>query len=831
MLRNRAPIGVFIWLLVSVTTGILFAQVPQVRTLRQARIPYTPLDLAGEIPSERITRGQQQCDWPALAVGRDGTLWVAYVRWNGRDADEIVLARRRAESDRFEEVTVLEDGNWDHYAPDLAPYGDGVFVVWPGQVEGNYELYYSLVDRTGKATKPARLTRAAHGDFNVKVVSTGEKEVVVVWQSFRNGNADIFLRSYREGKWGPERRVSPSEANDWEPDVAVSEGGRVWISWDSYHHGNYDVFVRSFHGERFGPVIRITSEPSAQFHSAIAVDKQGRVWVTWDDGGVNWGMDFSRSSAVEGSRGLHWKREIGMRVYANGRVQEVAADFRKVLSGRMLRYVELPRLIFDGDGSLWMLFRHWTYIRPTEIYHFYAAKLSGGQWSKPYRLKQSSGRNSQWVSVDVGPDGRIVAVWSSDGRSPQNLPKDQMHALHYQIYTAVLPRGGAAVQVALRDAALPAAGTRPKRRRRAVLRVGKERYVLLLGDCHRHTDIRGHSNVDASVLDTYRYALDAAQLDFLGVSDHNEVVGGSWPDGLRDYQWWWVQKAVDLFTHEPYFIGIYSYEHSMSSPAGHRNMLFLKRGAPLRAIDRRKGRQAPDNLPPALWKWVRENVLTQRGQRVVIVPHTFAAGPLADWNWDNPPFDCLLEIYQGARGSYEAWRLPPKEKRGPTQTDEPGHFARDALARGNVYGFVSFSDHSSTHNSWAGVWAKAATRSDLFEGMLARRTFAASDEIVLKVTGSGHAVGEQFSLSANEGIVIEAEIEAPDEILRVDIVKNGRYVYTVRPGGRRVKLSWTDQDVQPGRAYYYVRVFQRDPENPEGDPEIGWASPFFVEYR
>ena len=46
-------------------------------------------------------------------------------------------------------------------------------------------------------------------------------------------------------------------------------------------------------------------------------------------------------------------------------------------------------------------------------------------------------------------------------------------------------------------------------------------YHLLMGDAHRHTDIRGHSGVDGSVLDTYRYAMDAAQLDWLGTSDHN----------------------------------------------------------------------------------------------------------------------------------------------------------------------------------------------------------------------------------------------------------------------------------------------------------------------
>jgi Protein of unknown function (DUF3604) len=374
----------------------------------------------------------------------------------------------------------------------------------------------------------------------------------------------------------------------------------------------------------------------------------------------------------------------------------------------------------------------------------------------------------------------------------------------------------------------PTSGFTP--RRRATMIAGRE-YTLLLGDCHRHTDIRGHSGVDASTEDTYRYAMDAAQLDFVGPSDHNQVAGGTWPDGLRDYQWWCNQKLADIMSHEPRFWGIYTYEHSMARPAGHRNMLFLKRGAPMRVIDRRNGIDSTDNAPPALWEWVENQVLTQPGQKLVIVPHTFAAGPLADWNWPNSPFDCLLEIYQGARGSYERWRLPPDEKRGPTQTDDPGHFAQDALNKGNIYGFVSFSDHRSTHNSWAAIWVENETRESLFDAMLARRTYAASDEILLRVTAGGHMVGEQFRAAVSEPPELDIEVEAPDEILRVDVVKDGEYVFTRRPGGRQARFTYRDASPEVGSAYYYVRVFQRDSENPGGDPEIAWASPFFVTYE
>ena len=136
------------------------------------------------------------------------------------------------------------------------------------------------------------------------------------------------------------------------------------------------------------------------------------------------------------------------------------------------------------------------------------------------------------------------------------------------------------------------------------------------------------------------------------------------------------------------------------------------------------------------------NVFTQPGQKSVIVPHTFGAGPLADFNWPNARFDCLLEMYQGCRGSYEAWRAPDKEKRG-------GHAGRTRRAtsrrtrwpKGNVYGFVSFSDHGSTHNSWAcGLGPDGRSRGHARRDVR-RRTYAASDEMILKVTADGHMAG------------------------------------------------------------------------------------------
>src|SRR5262249_9482034 len=154
--------------------------------------------------------------------------------------------------------------------------------------------------------------------------------------------------------------------------------------------------------------------------------------------------------------------------------------------------------------------------QPNEIYHFYATRLTGDKWATPWRFASSSGHNSQHAAVALSPAGTLAGIYPSDRRSAGVRPTDQKHALHHNVYAAARPKGDGPPQVTFSDVKLPAPMQRPAPRPRHTMTVAGKTYTLLLGDAHRHTDIRGHSGVDGSVWDTYRYAMDAGQLDWLG---------------------------------------------------------------------------------------------------------------------------------------------------------------------------------------------------------------------------------------------------------------------------------------------------------------------------
>ena len=119
----------------------------------------------------------------------------------------------------------------------------------------------------GKVDRVERVTSARYSDFHVRAAADSDGNVTLVWQSFRNGQADIYAQRLTESHWGPAVRISPSDANDWEPAVALDSGGRAWISWDSYHGGSYDVFLASFDGKEATDPVAITSGPNASFHN------------------------------------------------------------------------------------------------------------------------------------------------------------------------------------------------------------------------------------------------------------------------------------------------------------------------------------------------------------------------------------------------------------------------------------------------------------------------------------------------------------------------------------------------------------------------------------
>ena len=317
---------------------------------------------------------------------------------------------------------------------------------------------------------------------------------------------------------------------------------------------------------------------------------------------------------------------------------------------------------------------------------------------------------------------------------------------------------------------------------RPATEVAGKHYELFFGDLHRHTDISlCFAPADGTIDDAYRYAIDAAPLDFLGITDHTHDIAMG--DELS-LIWWRSRKEVNRHQLTNAFIPFYSYERSRGETD--HNVISLR----------------DDMLRPhtyehyKFWEELDPNTFT--------IPHQpFDLKKV--WAHKDNVHRPLLEIFQGFRNEVK-------------EAD-----AQVGLNGGHEVGFIASSDHLSTDASFACVWSPKAEREPLFRSMQARRTYGATAKIILKVTCGDHWMGEKFSTNKMPAIEVEVTPTAPLE--NIDVVLDGKpatsIVDLISSPGSLSKTTLTLQKIEPGLHIFYVRVKQTD-------GNMAWSSPFWV---
>lgn len=764
-------------------------------------------------------------DHPAIVAGSDGEICTAWISY-GRDADTVVA--RRYTDGSWDEPETISPEPGDHHRVDLARDGGGrLWAVWSAQRDGNWDLY-ARVHADGQWMPVQRITTDPGPDIHPQLASRNG-HVALVWQSARDGNAwDILAAALNGDRFGTPVRVSPSEANDWEPDVTLGPDGKVWVAWDGYARGNYDVFLRSFemHDGRLtsaSEVIDVADSPLYETHPSIDVDPAGRVWIAYHEGGIEWGKDTGFWTRREGSE-LYSERFVRVVCIGPEGRRFPAEAIQSEFPYELRQFCDYPQLEVDDDGRVWVFFRHRTLLlwsgysnaAHRAIWEIYATYYTGDRWSPPVYLPSSFGRNDMRMRTTVDDTGRVWAVWPDDGREPAApkgyLPqRADVHAapLARPTTSATTPKLQSASEAeSFTNVVHPDEAADVARVRAYRADVGGKTYRIVRGDFHRHTDISHDGNRDGSLLEAYRYASDAAAQDLLGVTDHDY--------GATDYDWWRIQKAVDLYHVPGRFVPMFTYERSLGYPNGHRNIVHAVRGVrPLLRTESPKG-----NTGPVLYPHLRET-------GGIAMSHTSGTNMGTDWRDNDPELEPVVEIFQGDRNSYEHEGAPlaatgeaPELHRGGYR---PKGYVWNAWAKGFKLGVQASSDHVSTHCSYACLYVSDFTREGILDALRRRHCYGATDNILMDVrlvTPDGeHLMGDIVTTDASPRFKVTLDGTGPIRV--VHVIKNNAYVYQKAGDGDTITFTFHDTNPTAGESYYYVRVEQTD-------GHVGWSSPIWV---
>src|SRR5262249_4721526 len=217
---------------------------------------------------------------------------------------------------------------------------------------------------------------------------------------------------------------------------------------------------------------------------------------------------------------------------------------------------------------------------------------------------------------------------------------------------------------------------------------------LLRGEFHRHTEFSSHGDGDGLLEDSWRYALDPGNLDWMGNADHDSGFH-------HEYMWWLIQKTTDLFQQPPRFVAAQTYERSVVYPNGHRNVMMPRRG--IRPLPR-GGLPGTEEKGSADTKLLYAYLKHFGG---ICASHTSATNMVTAWPANDPEVAPVAEIYQGHRHNYEHSGAPRSATK-ETQIGgyEPKGYVWNAFEKGYRFGFEASSDHISTHMSYGMVFAE-----------------------------------------------------------------------------------------------------------------------------
>jgi len=190
----------------------------------------------------------------------------------------------------------------DVWRPAVAVDGNGgVVVVWSENKDGNWDLYQRTYSPEKRSfSEPKRLTRGAGTDTDAVLATAPDGKVWMAWQSFSDGQADILLTALDDPS--PPARITSTAADEWSPALAIDGSGRVHVAYDTYQAGNYDVMLRTQTADgSLGSTLAVASSPRFEVRPSVAADAQGRVWVAYEERTVNWGKDAENLLEGEGT--------------------------------------------------------------------------------------------------------------------------------------------------------------------------------------------------------------------------------------------------------------------------------------------------------------------------------------------------------------------------------------------------------------------------------------------------------------------------------------------------------------------------------------------------
>jgi len=263
--------------------------------------------------------------------------------------------------------------------------GGGIWVFWQSDRNGNMEIYYKTYNPSAvhSWSSETSLTNDPNTDMTPSAIQASNGWIWLVWASNRTGDFEIYYKVHDGLSWLADRRLTYNASRDEFPSVAEAIDGKIWVVWDSSRLlGGWEIFyaTTSDNGANWTPDAPILFPPkSGNWDPAIMRAADGKLWLVY--------------TAADDD--IYYSTYTGTWLTPRALTSDPLEDYH-------------PSLIQTGDGKIWALWDSNRLSNQTDIYY---DTYVGGSWTGETRMTTNSSNDMAPSGVDVS--GVVWIAWGS----------------------------------------------------------------------------------------------------------------------------------------------------------------------------------------------------------------------------------------------------------------------------------------------------------------------------------------------------------------------------------------------------------------------------------
>ncbi|HZC20110.1 MAG TPA: hypothetical protein VE223_00545 [Nitrososphaeraceae archaeon] len=176
-----------------------------------------------------------------------------YVVWTGHNAGSSNIyfkASKNSGASFASQENLSSNNTGSSQSPRIAVSHNNVYVVWEYNIDGHHNILFKKSTNSGASfASQENLSSNNTGSSFSPLVSTTGNDVYVIWQDVTDRNSDIYFKASKNGgaSFGNTINLSHDVGFSGSPQVAAN-GNDAHVVWQGISAGNSDVYFKSIRG-------------------------------------------------------------------------------------------------------------------------------------------------------------------------------------------------------------------------------------------------------------------------------------------------------------------------------------------------------------------------------------------------------------------------------------------------------------------------------------------------------------------------------------------------------------------------------------------------------